>query len=56
MRRERTATRLQLVSDVSDVVLPLGLSGLVKFDDGIIGLAGTLASAIGVVAQWEKTA
>ena len=54
--RDRTATRIQLVSDVCDAVIPAALSGLVNFDDGIVGLAGTTSSLIGVAAQWEKTA
>jgi hypothetical protein len=29
---------------------------LVAFDDGFVGLAGTLSSLIGVYLQWKKTA
>lgn len=30
--------------------------GLVELDDGLIGLAGTLSSLLGVYGAWQKTA
>jgi hypothetical protein len=28
----------------------------IAFDDGVVGLAGTFSSLIGVYSQWKKTA
>lgn len=54
--RERTAVQLQLISDLCDATVPSSALGYAKFDDGIVGLAGTTSSLIGLTAQWEKTA
>ncbi|KAH6617034.1 peroxisomal biogenesis factor 11 [Chaetomium tenue] len=53
---ERAASRLQLTSDLCDLTVPLSALSWVHFDDGIVGLAGTLSSLIGVYLQWKKTA
>lgn len=52
----QNAARLQLLSDVCDATVPSAATGLVNFDEGIVGLAGTVSSLIGLTAQWEKTA
>lgn len=54
--RERAALNLQLLSDLCDLTVPTSAIGLASFDDGFVGLAGTLSSLIGVYAQWKKTA
>lgn len=54
--RERAASRLQLTSDFCDLTVPVSALGWVAFDDGLVGLAGTLSSLIGVYSQWKKTA
>ncbi|KAK5163970.1 Peroxisomal membrane protein PMP27 [Saxophila tyrrhenica] len=56
LERERTATQLQLVSDLCDATVPSSALGYANFDDGIVGLAGTTSSLIGLTAQWAKTA
>ncbi len=53
---ERAATQLQLISDICDATVPSSAIGIISFDDGIVGLAGTTSSLIGLTAQWEKTA
>ncbi|KAG5928746.1 hypothetical protein E4U42_008073, partial [Claviceps africana] len=53
---ERAASRLQLISDLCDFTIPASALGWVGFDDGFVGLAGTLSSLIGVYGQWKKTA
>lgn len=53
--RERFASRLQLVSDVCDLTVPFAALNWVGFDDGFVGLAGTVSSVIGVYSQWKKT-
>ena len=55
-RSERAASRRQLLSDVCDLTIPVSALGWVGLDDGLVGLAGTLTSIIGVQAQWRKTA
>lgn len=56
--RERYAVNLQLLSDLCDITVPtFGLGwdrGLL--DDGLVGLAGTTSSLIGVYSVWQKTA
>lgn len=54
--RERVAARIQLVSDLCDLAIPLSGLGYVKLDDGIVGIAGTVSSLIGVWSAWKKTA
>lgn len=54
--RERAASRLQLTSDLCDITVPLSALAWVNFDDGIVGLAGTFSSLLGVYSQWNKTA
>ncbi|POS82367.1 putative peroxisomal membrane protein PMP27 [Erysiphe pulchra] len=56
IQKERTAINLQLISDLCDLTIPTSAIGLVELDDGIVGLAGTLSSLIGVYTQWKKTA
>ena len=54
--RERAAINLQLVSDLCDLTVPTSAIGITNFDDGFVGLAGTVSSLIGVYSQWKKTA
>ena len=54
--RERAATNLQLLSDVCDLTIPTAALGYLDLDDGIVGLAGTASSLIGVWSTWKKTA
>ncbi|KAI0594140.1 peroxisomal biogenesis factor 11 [Biscogniauxia sp. FL1348] len=54
--KERAASQLQLLSDLCDLTVPTAALGWVAFDDGFVGLAGTLSSLIGVYTQWKKTA
>ncbi|OAA62944.1 peroxin-11 Pex11-Penicillium chrysogenum [Cordyceps fumosorosea ARSEF 2679] len=53
---ERAASHLQLLSDLCDLTNPVSALGWVNFDDGIVGLAGTTSSLIGIYNQWRKTA
>ncbi|KAL8304493.1 hypothetical protein RB597_004346 [Gaeumannomyces tritici] len=53
---ERTAARTQLLSDLCDLTIPFSALGWVGLDDGIVGIAGTVSSVLGVIAQWKKTA
>ncbi|KAI1341216.1 peroxisomal biogenesis factor 11 [Xylariaceae sp. FL0016] len=54
--KERVASQMQLVSDLADLTVPSSALGWVGFDDGFVGLAGTVSSLIGVYTQWKKTA
>ncbi|EXF79741.1 peroxisomal biogenesis factor 11 [Colletotrichum fioriniae PJ7] len=53
---ERAAGCLQLISDLCDLTVPTSALAWANFDDGIVGLAGTISSLIGVYTQWKKTA
>uniref|UniRef100_A0A093W2U6 Peroxisomal membrane protein PMP27 n=1 Tax=Talaromyces marneffei PM1 TaxID=1077442 RepID=A0A093W2U6_TALMA len=56
IERERVAARIQLVSDLCDLSVPLSMLGYAKLDDGLVGIAGTISSLIGVWSAWKKTA
>ncbi|KAI0813062.1 peroxisomal biogenesis factor 11 [Xylaria sp. FL0064] len=53
---ERYSARLQLLSDLCDLTVPTSALGWANFDDGFVGLAGTVSSLIGIYNQWKKTA
>lgn len=58
LEKERGDTMQQLVCDLCDITVPafaLGYGGGV-LDDGIVGLAGSFSSVLGIMAQWQKTA
>ncbi|KAJ4353049.1 Peroxisomal membrane protein PMP27 [Ascochyta clinopodiicola] len=54
--RELQAVKVQLLSDLCDITIPATALGWVQLDDGIVGLAGTTSSLLGVWGQWKKTA
>ncbi|KAI9046256.1 PEX11 family protein [Aspergillus affinis] len=56
LQKERSTARTQLISDVCDLAIPASTLGLISLDDGLVGIAGTISSLIGVVSQWKKTA
>jgi peroxin-11B len=56
VEKELMAVRVQLLSDLCDVTIPSSALGWVGLDDGIVGLAGTTSSLLGVWGQWKKTA
>jgi len=56
LEKEWNATTLQLFSDCCDLVVPATALGLTEFDEGIVGLAGTASSLLGVYSVWKKTA
>ncbi|KAJ5237431.1 peroxin-11 [Penicillium chrysogenum] len=56
IEKERSAARIQLISDVCDLAAPLSAVGILNLDDGIVGITGTISSLIGVWSQWRKTA
>lgn len=53
---ERAAINKQLLQDLCDLVVPATTLGFTNFDDGFVGLAGTVSSLLGVHSQWKKTA
>lgn len=56
MCRESNAAKIQLISDLCDLAVPLSGLGYVALDDGIVGLSGTLSSLLGIYTVWKKTA
>ena len=54
--RQRNAANIQLISDICDLTVPSSALGYVNLDDGIVGLAGTVSSLLGVYSVWQKTA
>lgn len=54
--RDRSAARIQLVSDLCDLCVPVSALGIAQLDDGIVGIGGTISSLIGIWSQWRKTA
>lgn len=53
--RQQRATNIQLISDLCDITVPSTALGYASFDDGFIGLAGTLSSILGVQGVWART-
>ncbi|KAK5946243.1 Peroxisomal membrane protein PMP27 [Knufia obscura] len=53
--KQRKAANIQLTSDLCDLTVPSTALGYANFDDGFIGLAGTLSSLLGVQGVWAKT-
>lgn len=53
--RQKKVANVQLISDLCDMTVPSTALGYASFDDGIIGLAGTLSSLLGVQGVWAKT-
>ncbi|MCJ1348825.1 Peroxisomal membrane protein PMP27 [Peltigera leucophlebia] len=56
IQRERASTKIQLLSDLCDLTIPSTALAYTNLDDGIVGLAGTVSSLIGVWGTWKKTA
>jgi hypothetical protein len=56
VEKELNAVKVQLLSDLCDITIPSSALGWVELDDGIVGLAGTTSSLLGVWGQWKKTA
>ncbi|KIW15602.1 hypothetical protein PV08_05650 [Exophiala spinifera] len=54
--KQQKAVNIQLVSDLCDLTVPGTALGYLNLDDGIIGLAGTTSSLLGVYGAWQKTA
>lgn len=53
LERERSGAKVQLVSDLCDLTIPSSVLGYINLDDGIVGLAGTVSSLIGVRSIWR---
>lgn len=56
IEKERAAARIQLISDLCDLTAPASALGIAALDDGLVGIAGTVSSLIGIWSQWRKTA
>jgi len=56
IEKQRKLTNIQLLSDLCDLTVPSTAIGYATFDDGIVGLAGTVSSLLGVYSVWQKTA
>ncbi|KAF2149324.1 putative peroxisomal membrane protein PMP27 [Myriangium duriaei CBS 260.36] len=54
--RTRAQAQKQLLSDFCDLTVPTSALGYVDLDDGLVGLAGTVSSLLGLQTQWQKTA
>jgi peroxin-11B len=52
----KTNSQLQLLTDMCDIVLPMSALGWLTLNDGVVGVAGILSSAVGTYTQWSKTA
>jgi len=54
IEKQWSTARLQLVSDLCDICIPSTSLGYLNLDDGLVGLAGTTSSLIGLYNAWEK--
>ncbi|KAK4945410.1 Peroxisomal membrane protein PMP27 [Elasticomyces elasticus] len=54
--KQQRAVNIQLISDLCDLTVPSTALGYTTFDEGIVGLAGTTSSLLGMYGAWQKTA
>ncbi|KAL8290179.1 hypothetical protein RQP46_003118 [Phenoliferia psychrophenolica] len=54
IKTQQAAVRYQLVQDSLDALLPAGTLGLHHLDDGVLGIAGTITSLMGLRSQIQK--
>ncbi|GAN01411.1 peroxisomal biogenesis factor 11 protein [Mucor ambiguus] len=53
--KEEQATTYQLCQDVVDICIPIGGLKWLNLDEGQIGIAGIITSAMAMNTQWKKT-
>ncbi|KAF2139359.1 uncharacterized protein K452DRAFT_75757 [Aplosporella prunicola CBS 121167] len=56
IQRDGNQAKIQLISDLCDITVPGSGLGYLNLDDGVVGLAGTLSSLLGMYSAWKKTA
>ncbi|RHZ75304.1 hypothetical protein Glove_216g203 [Diversispora epigaea] len=54
LKSERRALIRQMTIDFLDITIPATVLGYIKWEDGIIGLAGVISSILGAQPQWKK--
>ncbi|KAK4705211.1 hypothetical protein P7C70_g996, partial [Phenoliferia sp. Uapishka_3] len=54
VKAQQAAVRYQLVQDCLDALLPAGTLGFHHLDDGMLGIAGTITSLMGLRTQITK--
>ncbi|GAA5805880.1 peroxisomal biogenesis factor 11 [Helicostylum pulchrum] len=55
LTKEKDATCYQLTQDLVDMLIPLGGLKWLELDEGVIGIAGMVTSAMAMKTQWKKT-
>jgi peroxin-11B len=53
-RKELSSTRRQLLQDCLDILIPSTTLNYTGLNDGLVGLAGTITSLMGIRSQWNK--
>jgi peroxin-11B len=53
--REKQAITYQLIQDAVDMLIPIGGLKWLDLDEGVIGIAGMITSAMAMNTQWKKT-
>lgn len=53
IKKEQSAVRFQMIQDALDAMNPATAADITNFDDGAIGLAGTVTSLMGAYTQWQ---
>jgi len=56
LAKQQRVVNIQLVSDLCDLAVPSTMLGYTNLDEGLIGLAGTTSSLLGLYGAWQKTA
>ncbi|KAG1140917.1 hypothetical protein G6F37_008702 [Rhizopus arrhizus] len=54
LARDKHNAKYQFVQDAVDAIIPLAGLGLLKADEGIVGLAGMTTSLLAMNSQWKK--
>ncbi|KAI8329949.1 peroxisomal biogenesis factor 11 [Chlamydoabsidia padenii] len=54
LHKDQFAARYQFVQDSCDMIIPTAGLGWINFDEGIVGIAGMITSAMAARNQWLK--
>ncbi|KAI9599049.1 peroxisomal biogenesis factor 11 [Syncephalis fuscata] len=54
IRKEKAGIQRQLVQDGFDILIPSTTLEYTGLNDGLVGLAGTITSLMGIKSQWQK--
>ncbi|ORX56227.1 peroxisomal biogenesis factor 11 [Hesseltinella vesiculosa] len=54
LTKDFVSARYQFIQDACDIVIPTSGLGIISFDEGVVGIAGMITSAMAIRTQWNK--